>query len=193
MRAMRWIFLGPPGSGKGTQAKKLAETYHLAHLSTGDILRREVSEGSQLGTQAKSFMDSGELVPDDLILGMIRKRLRNLGNGAGYVLDGFPRTQAQAEALDSILSDLGQSLDRVILFEVGPGEINKRLAGRAVEENRSDDSDKIVAHRIDVYHRQTEPLVDYYRRKGMLSRLNGERPVETVFSEIQQLAEDDCG
>ncbi|HEX9750417.1 MAG TPA: adenylate kinase [candidate division Zixibacteria bacterium] len=185
---MRWVLLGPPGSGKGTQARKLAETYHVEHLSTGDILRREVAEDTPLGQQARSYMDSGELVPDVLILDMIRKRLSNLRNGSGYVLDGFPRTQAQAEALDSMLGELGQTLDRVVLFEVGHGEISKRLAGRAVEETRSDDSDTIVAHRIDVYRRQTEPLVDYYRRKGLLARLNGERPIDTVFSEIQQLA-----
>lgn len=185
---MRWILLGPPGSGKGTQAKKLALKHNVAHLSTGDVLRAEVSGGTELGQKAKAYMDAGDLVPDQLILDMIRTRLEAMGPGANFILDGFPRNTAQADALAMMLDDLNLSLDRAILVEVSDKEIKERLVGRAHMEDRSDDSDEVIAHRLEVYRRQTEPLIEYYERRGLLVRLNGERPIDVVFAEMEKLA-----
>jgi adenylate kinase len=185
---MRWILLGPPGSGKGTQAKKLAERFGAAHLSTGDILRAEVSGGTELGKQAKAYMDAGDLVPDQLILNMIRRRLQAMGKNAGFILDGFPRNTAQADAFARMLEDLGLSLDRTVLVEVSDSEIKKRLVGRSQLEQRSDDSVAVIAHRLDVFRKQTQPLVEYYESRGLLTRINGEQSIDTVFHEMEKLA-----
>lgn len=185
---MRWILLGPPGSGKGTQAKRLAMKHRVAHLSTGDILRAEVAAGTELGRKAKANMDAGDLVPDQLILDMIRRRLEAMGAKAEFILDGFPRNTAQADALARMLEDLKLSLDRAILVEVSDTEIRKRLVGRAELEHRSDDSDDVIAHRLEVFRKQTAPLVEYYERRGLLTRLNGERSIDVVFDEMEKLA-----
>lgn len=187
-RQMHWILLGPPGSGKGTQASRLAQRFGAAHLSTGDILRAEVTAGSELGRKAREYMDAGNLVPDQLILEMIRHRLRAIGRESGYILDGFPRNTAQADALGPMLDELGMSLDRVVLVEVSDTEIQKRLVGRARIEGRSDDSAEVIAHRLEVYRRQTAPLIEYYERRGLLTRINGERSIDEVFVELEQLA-----
>lgn len=185
---MRWILLGPPGSGKGTQAKKLADKHQAAHLSTGDILRAEVGGGTEFGRKAKGYMDSGDLVPDQLILDMIRRRLQAMGDKAEFILDGFPRNTAQADALARMLDDLGLTLDRVVLVEVSDSEIKKRLVGRARLENRSDDSEDVIAHRLEVFRKQTEPLVAYYEGQGLLVRLNGEQSIDQVFMAMEKLA-----
>jgi len=185
---MRWILLGPPGSGKGTQAKKLAGRHRVAHLSTGDILRAEVSSGSEFGRKAQTYMDAGDLVPDRLILDMIRIRLEAMGKNAGFILDGIPRNTAQADALGVMLDELELPLDRAILVDVSDKEIKKRLLGRAELEHRSDDSHDVIAHRLDVFRKLTTPLIEYYENLGLLSRLNGEQPIETVFSEMEKLA-----
>lgn len=185
---MRWILLGPPGSGKGTQAKKLADNHHVAHLSTGDILRGEVSGGTELGKQAKSYMDAGDMVPDQLIVDMIRRRLEPMGHKTGFILDGFPRNTAQADALAQMLSELNLSLDRVVLVDVSDKEIAKRLAGRARLERRADDSDQVIAHRLEVYRKQTAPLIEYYECRGLLARVNGEQSIDAVCGEMETLA-----
>ena len=185
---MRWILLGPPGSGKGTQAKRLAEKHQVAHLSTGDILRAEVTGGTELGRKAKANMDVGDLVPDQLILDMIRRRLEVMGHDAEFILDGFPRNTVQADALGQMLDELDLALDRTILVEVSDTEIKKRLVGRAELEHRSDDSRDVIAHRLEVFRKQTAPLIEYYERRGLLSRLNGERSIDAVFDEMEKLA-----
>lgn len=184
---MRWVLLGPPGSGKGTQAVKLAAAFGATHLSTGDILRAEVKAGTALGQAAQAFMDRGELVPDQLILDMIRERLSVLGNGDGYILDGFPRTEPQAEGLDRMLDELGQALERVVLVDVSDEEITRRLAGRAAAEGRADDTDEVIRRRLEVYRAQTAPLIDYYRRRSLLAELNGEQSIDEVFTALESL------
>ncbi len=166
----------------------LAEKHNVAHLSTGDILRAEVSGGTELGRKAKAYMDAGDLVPDQLILDMIRQRLTAMGTKRGFVLDGFPRNTNQADALERMLDELKLSLNRAILVEVADKEIKQRLVGRARMEHRSDDNDDIIAHRLEVYRKQTEPLIEYYENRGLLARINGEQSIDVVFEEMEKLA-----
>lgn len=187
---MRWILLGPPGSGKGTQAKKLASSYNAAHISTGEMLRAEIAAGSPLGQKARQYMDRGDLVPDGVILEMIRERLTGLNGGRRFVLDGFPRTTEQADGLRRMLEEMDLSLDRVVLVEVSDEEIHKRLCGRARLEGRSDDAHQVVARRLEVYRNQTAPLVAYYEQLGLLAHVNGEQSIESVFGALQELARD---
>ena len=177
------VLLGPPGSGKGTQAKRLAESFGFLHLSTGDMLREEVKKGSDLGQKAKSIMEKGELVPDDLIVAMIKSRI-SAGNG-GIILDGFPRTVAQAEALDAMLTEAGEAIDRTLLVEVSDEEVTKRLLGRAEIEGRVDDTLEVISNRLAVYKRQTEPIVNYYSNVGKLTRINGGQTIEQVFADLK--------
>lgn len=184
---MRWVLLGPPGSGKGTQAKKLAAAHGALHLSTGDILREEIAKGTKLGQDAKTYMDRGDLVPDDIILGMIRDHLPSGTNGKGFILDGFPRTEAQARELDKMLQSNGVPLDRIVLVDVGDDEIKTRLKGRAAQEGRADDNEDVINRRLDVYRSQTEPVVRYYRKDGRLTEVAGEQPIDRVFRDLEAL------
>jgi adenylate kinase len=177
------ILLGPPGSGKGTQAKRLAEAFGYLHLSTGDMLREEVKKASPLGQQAKAIMEKGELVPDDLIVAMITSRLAD--NDDGIILDGFPRTVSQAEALDEMLGKSGEAIDRALLVDVSDAEVTKRLLGRAEIEGRADDTPQVISNRLEVYKRQTEPIVNYYSTKKKLTRINGEQEIEQVFADLK--------
>lgn len=165
----------------------LAEKFRAAHLSTGEILRAEVSGGTELGKKAKAYMDTGDLVPDQLILDMIRRRLQSTRENGGFILDGFPRNTVQADALSGMLDEMKMSLDRAVLVEVSDKEIKKRLVGRARLENRADDSEDVIAHRLEVYRKQTAPLIEYYERRGLLARLNGEQPVDAVFAQLEKL------
>jgi adenylate kinase len=180
------LLLGVQGSGKGTQAKRIASEYGLAHIATGDILRHAMADGSELGRRVQPIYDRGELVPDDLMIELIKERLQAEDTREGFILDGFPRTMPQAEALDSMLSEIDRRL--LVVFELQvPDEVAiDRLTRRAADEGRPDDTPEAIAKRIDLYHRETEPLVSHYRLAGNLVGIHGDRPENEVFAEIQQ-------
>ena len=205
------VFLGPPGAGKGTQAKRLAKDLGLVHISTGDILREAVKNQTPLGRKAKEYMDRGELVPDDLIIALIEEVMPSEG---GVIFDGFPRTIAQAEALDEMLNRKGLKLDAVILFDVPDEVVVERLSGRRVcpgcgavyhmkfnppkkDEicdrcgteliQREDDREEVVRNRLEVYRKQTAPLVEYYKRKGILIRLDASKEIDEVYQELRKV------
>lgn len=211
--SLRVIFLGPPGAGKGTQARELAREWGVPHIATGDMLREAVAAGTPLGLEAKRHMDSGGLVPDDVVIGLVGERLEKPDAKAGCVLDGFPRTVAQAEALDALFARKGISLDRVVYFDVSRPELLRRLTGRRVCRacahtyhlvsappkvagtcdvcggelyQRPDDSEATVATRLDVYETQTAPLLAYYRRQNLLVSINGEGSVAEVAEAIRR-------
>ncbi len=206
---MRLVFLGPPGSGKGTQAKILAGKLGLLHISTGDVLREAVKKGTDLGKQAKGYMDAGALVPDDIILGMIKEILQN--NEGGFILDGFPRTAPQAEGLDRMLADLKLRLKAAVNLSVSDSEVLKRLLGRfycqkcgadfnvntrppktaGICDNcggkllqRADDTDAVIQNRLKVYREKTKPVEDYYRKQGILVEIDGAQEFDGVTSSI---------
>jgi adenylate kinase len=179
---VRILILGPQGSGKGTQAKRLARERGLAHVATGDILRAAVADGSDLGRRVKPILDRGDLVPDDLMIELIRERLVDEG---GFVLDGFPRTVPQAEALDTMLAEIGKPLDVVLLLDVGDDVAMNRLAGRAAAQGRTDDAPAVIANRLRLYHELTEPVVERYRGSGMLVEVDGEGAVDVVADEVE--------
>jgi adenylate kinase len=183
------LLLGVQGSGKGTQAKRLAAEYGLAHVATGDMLRTAMAAGTPLGRRVRPIYDAGELVPDDLMIDLIRERLQSRDTGAGFILDGFPRTMAQADALDSMLAEIDRPLSVVLELQVPDDVAIQRLRKRAVEEGRSDDTPEAIANRIDLYHRETKPLVSHYRLAGNLVGIHGDRSENEVFTEIQQAVE----
>ena len=208
------ILFGPPGAGKGTQGTLLAERYDLRKISTGDLLRDAVRAQSQLGVEAKRFMDAGELVPDTVILGIVRDAISSATGVRGFLFDGFPRTNAQAEGVDALLADLGKAIDRVLVLDVADDTLVKRLSGRrscpscgsvynvhydppklegicdrcgADLVQRSDDQADTVRRRLQVYRDQTAPLLEYYRTKGVgISNLDGDRPIEDVQAELKR-------
>jgi adenylate kinase len=179
------LLLGVQGSGKGTQAKRIASEYGLAHIATGDMLRRAMADGSDLGEKVKPIYDSGGLVPDDLMIELIRNRLAQDDTEAGFILDGFPRTMPQAEALDTMLAEIDRPLTVVFELQVPDQVAIERLSKRAEEEGRADDTPEAITKRIDLYHRETEPLVSHYRLLGNLVGIHGNRPENEVFAEIQ--------
>ncbi len=208
---MKIIMLGAPGAGKGTQAKKIAEKYSIPHISTGDIFRANIKNGTELGKKAKEYMDKGELVPDELTCDLVMDRISEDDAKNGFVLDGFPRTIPQAEALDAALEKISQSMDVAIDVEVDDDSIVKRMSGRraclkcgatyhivsippkkeGICDNcgealvlRDDDQPETVLNRLRVYHNQTQPLIDYYSRKGILCSVDGMESMETVFNSI---------
>jgi adenylate kinase len=182
---MRIVYLGPPGSGKGTQAKLLADRLGVPAISTGDILRSAVAQGSPLGLQAKTVMDSGELVSDDLIIALIRERTRQRDAGGGFILDGFPRTLAQAHALESMLTQSGDGLSAAVNFVVPESILVDRMLGRAAAEGRSDDRPETIRERLRVYREKTEPLVDFYRKRDLLADVDGVGTVAEVAGRIE--------
>jgi adenylate kinase len=208
---MDLILLGPPGSGKGTQAKKMVERYHLPQISTGDILRAALKEKTPLGLEAKQYMDQGTLVPDEVVVGIVRDRLKASDCTGGFILDGFPRTVPQAEALGTTLTTMNRDIDHVISIEVDNAELLKRLGGRRTCRNcgamyhlvfdpskkegvcdkcggvlyqRDDDQEKTIRERLKVYDEQTAPLIAYYRGKGLLRAIDGIGKVEEIFQRI---------
>jgi len=182
---MRIVLLGAPGSGKGTQAALLAEEQNLPHISTGELLRSAVKAGTELGQKAKVVMDRGELVSDEIMLGLIEERLSRADVAGGFILDGYPRNIVQAEALDGLLERLDQPVDEALQIDVDVEMVVARIAKRAAEEDRSDDTEETVRKRMDVYAAQTAPVVDYYGDKGVLSRVLGEGSIEEVFQRIK--------
>jgi adenylate kinase len=211
--SVRVIFLGPPGAGKGTQADELAREWGVPHIATGDMLREAAARGTRLGLEAKRYMDTGALVPDDVVIGLVGERLGAPDATRGAVLDGFPRTVAQAEALDGLLGGRSAGIDRVVFFDVSRRELLRRLTGRRVCRQcgatyhvasapprvagicdrcggelyqREDDGETAVARRLDVYTTQTAPLLEYYRRRGILSQIAGEGPVADVAAAIRR-------
>jgi adenylate kinase len=180
---MRIVFIGPPGAGKGTQAERLVKKYQMAHLSTGDMLRAARDAKTEIGQKAEVFMSSGQLVPDAIIIGIIGERLKTPDCQKGYLLDGFPRTIAQAEALDAMLADAGTPLDVVLELKVAEEELFQRLAGRG----RADDKPDVIRQRLVAYRKQTEPLLQYYSAKGLLKSIDGLGTVDTVFSRAQSV------
>ena len=183
----RLIFLGAPGAGKGTQAQILAESAKIPHISTGDILRAEVRGQTDLGLKAKSYMDKGELVPDSLILDMIRARLGQPDASTGWILDGFPRNVSQAEFLDRLLAEIGQNYDLAINLDVPQDRLVERLLNRATIQNRPDDTEDVIRRRLVVYDKQTAPLIDYYRHKGVYREVDGDRDLDAVTSDLEAL------
>lgn len=176
----RLIFLGPPGAGKGTQAHILAESLQIPHISTGDILRTAKNLGTPLGLKAKSYMDKGELVPDELVLQMVEERLSQPDAQAGWILDGFPRNVSQATFLDKLLQKLGQGYDSVLNLEVPDEALVVRLLERGRKEGRSDDTEEVIRRRLEVYRNQTAPLIDFYQGSRSLVSVDGNRSLEEV-------------
>jgi adenylate kinase len=179
------LLLGPQGAGKGTQAKRIAAEYGIPHVATGDILRAATAAGTPLGLQAKPLMEGGHLVPDDLMIDLIRERLAEPDTADGFVLDGFPRTMAQADALDAMLAEIDRDLDIVFELQLDDDTAFERLQRRASEEGRADDTDEAIAVRLANYHAQTEPLVGHYRLQGHLVGIHADRAINEVFAEIQ--------
>ena len=191
---MRLVLLGAPGSGKGTQAARLKEHLQVPHISTGDLLRAEVAAGSPLGLQAKEVMARGELVSDDILLGMLKDRFSREDTRAGFILDGYPRNLAQAAALDELLESLGQKFDAAVQLTVDNEQIVERLAGRAKAEGRADDNPESVRKRLQVYDEQTAPVIEFYRQHGQLGVVDGVGPLDEVFERIlQAVARDRAG
>jgi len=204
---MNIVLLGGPGAGKGTQAAKLVEEFHTPHISTGDMLRAAVKAGTPLGRKAKGYMDAGELVPDDVIIGLVIDRLQEPDTDAGFILDGFPRTSAQAVALDAELGKLERPLDAALLIDVDPEVIVKRLCSRRMCREcgfigseadascpkcggemyqRDDDNEATVRNRLDVYQKSTSPLIDYYRGSELLVSIDGDRDPDVVYADVKE-------
>jgi adenylate kinase len=177
----RLLFLGPPGAGKGTQAAQLAASHGLMHLSTGDLLRAEVAAGSDLGQEAAAVMARGELVSDELVLAIVRSRLQ--GHQGGWLLDGFPRNLAQAEALDQLLGELGQQIELVVLMQLDDELLLQRLLGRG----RQDDTEAVIRHRLEVYRQQTAPLIAHYRQQQLLQAVEAAGAIAEIASRIEAL------
>ena len=183
------LLLGPQGAGKGTQAKRIAAEYSIPHIATGDILRASIAAQTPLGLQVKPILESGRLVPDDLMIGLIRERLCDEDAREGFVLDGFPRTTPQADALDSMLRDIARELTIVFELQVSDEICSERLLRRAREEGRADDTPEAIATRLELYHRETEPLVEHYRAQAILVGIHADGTPHEVFAEIQQALE----
>ena len=190
---MRLIIMGPPGAGKGTQAKFIAEHFKIPAISTGDIFRANVSEGTPLGIKAKGFMDAGDYVPDEVTNGMVRDRIAEDDAAVGFLLDGYPRTVAQVAELDAMLADSGQSLDAVVVLTVDKEEVVQRLLKRAQDEGRSDDTEDVMRHRQDVYFEQTAPLIEVYGERGLLVEVDGMGAVPDVTARVFDALEERNG
>jgi adenylate kinase len=186
---LKILILGPQGAGKGTQAKRISEAYEIPHIATGDILRRAMAEETELGRQVKPIYDRGGLVPDDLMIAIIRDRLAQDDTGSGFILDGFPRTLPQAEALEEMLREIGKELTVVFSLQLPEQVAIDRLTKRAELEGRVDDTAEAIAKRLDLYRRETEPLIEWYRIRSNVVSIHADRTPNEVFSEIQQALE----
>ena len=211
---MQAIFMGLPGAGKGTQAERIVSEFGIPHISTGDMFRAAIAEQTELGMKAKSFMDQGQLVPDEVTIGIVRERLQKSDCEKGFLLDGFPRTLAQAEALDAMLSELGRNIDVVVNLHVAKEKLLARLTGRRICKScgatyhvvfnptesegvcdkcggelyqRSDDTEDVVATRLDVNIKQSEPILAYYAEKGLVREVEGDQPIDEVYEQISSI------
>lgn len=184
---MNLVFLGPPGSGKGTQAVRLAEKLGLVHLSTGDVLRKAVQQGTDLGKQADGYMSRGELVPDELMVALIEEKIMSGDLKNGFILDGFPRTVPQAEALNDMFEKHKIELDKAILFKVGSEEIMNRLKGRAKKEGRADDTEDVIKNRLEIYSKQTQPIEQLYGRQSILVEIPAEDTPDNIFGAVLEV------
>jgi adenylate kinase len=187
--ALDVLLLGPQGAGKGTQAKRISVEYGIPHVATGDMLRSAIAAGSELGRQVESVVNAGELVSDELMIALIRERLALEDTDAGFILDGFPRTPRQAEALDHLFGEIGRNFSVVFALQIPDEVAFERLRRRAELEGRADDTDDAIQTRLDNYHRETEPLIEYYRMRGNLVTIHGARSEGEVFAEIQSALE----
>jgi adenylate kinase len=183
------LLLGPQGSGKGTQAKRISAEYGIPHIATGDMLRAAIAEETPLGLQVKPILESGRLVSDELMIELIRERLEQDDTRNGFVLDGFPRTIGQADALDAMLRDIGRELTVVFELQISDEACGARLTTRAAEEGRADDTPETIRTRLELYHRETEPLVEHYRAQGILVGIHADATVNEVFAEVQKALE----
>ena len=186
---MNVLILGPQGSGKGTQAKRIAAEYDIPHVATGDIFREAIASRTPLGREVEPILASGQLVPDELTVSLIRERLAEDDAHNGFVLDGFPRNAAQAEALDELLAEIGRPLDIVLELQVPDEVCIERLLKRAEEEGRADDTPTVIEQRLEIYHRETAPLVEHYLATGKVVGIHGEGSVDEVWAEIQDTLE----
>ena len=183
-----YLLFGPPGAGKGTQAKLLVEKYNFHHVSTGDLLRKEIAKGTELGLKAKSLIDAGNFVDDAIVVGMIGSEIANNPEVGGFLFDGFPRTVAQAEILDQMLQKQGKSVDKVISIIISDEMVFERIQHRANIEGRKDDADpKTIQNRIDTYHAKTEPLIEYYKPQGKYNEICGVGTIEEIFAKISEV------
>lgn len=189
---MRLLLMGPPGVGKGTQASRLKEHYHIVHLSTGDILRNEISRNSELGMNAKEFIDQGKLVPDDILLDIMEQRLQKPDCENGFLLDGFPRTLLQAEGLDKLLDKTDQNLNAAVSLVADEQELVQRLVLRGKSSGRSDDTPEVIRKRQEVYWKQTAPLLDYYQHKKLLKEVDGMGPIPEITNRIIKALDSSC-
>jgi adenylate kinase len=180
------LLLGPQGSGKGTQAKRIEAEYGIPHIATGDMLRNAIAQKTPLGLRVKPILESGELVPDGLMIDLIRERLDDTDTAPGFILDGFPRTSTQADALDAMLGEIGRDLSIVFEFQLPDRIARERLLRRAELEGRTDDTPEVIARRLALYHEQTEPLIEHYRLQGNLVGIHADRTINEVFAEVQQ-------
>ncbi len=187
MSELSIVMLGAPGAGKGTQAVRIAEAHGVPHISTGEMLRGAIAAGSELGRKVKEIVESGALVPDELVVEVIRERLSQPDAQSGFVLDGFPRTIGQAEALDALLAELGRPLEIVLELELAEETAVERMLGRAAEQGRADDTPEVIKNRFEVYRRQTEPLSNYYRSTGILVAIDSSPGMDEVFAEIERV------
>ena len=185
-----YVLFGPPGAGKGTFAKLLVEDRGYYHISTGDLLRKEIAAGTPLGLEAKSLIEKGNLVPDEVVCGMIKGEFAANPGVRGFLLDGIPRTVTQAEALDKMLADLGQNLDRVVSIHITDEEVRRRIKGRALVENRADDADdEIISTRIKNYHEKTEPVINYYKAQDKYVEVEADGTIEENFKKVAALVD----
>jgi adenylate kinase len=183
------VFMGPPGSGKGTQAQTLVREHGWVQLSTGDLFRDHMKRETELGKTAKGYVDRGEYVPDDVTVGMVRERVREIPKGTRIVFDGFPRTVAQADALDRRLAEFGRHVDGVILLDVPREEILARLSKRAKDQGRADDTPEVIGKRFDVYEQQTRPVVEHYAKKGQVRNVDGVGAIDEISARLRKAAE----
>lgn len=179
------VLFGPPGAGKGTQSERLIEKYHITHLSTGDLFRMNISEGTDLGLKARAFMDDGNLVPDEVVIGMVEDKIRNTPDTEGFIFDGFPRTVAQAEALDKCMVKNNSQIDLMLALSVEEEELMKRLLNRGKDSGRPDDQNpEKIKNRFKVYHRETTPVAGYYEAQGKLVNIEGVGGIEVIFDRL---------